>query len=227
MIEPKSFPAFLRLEILNLLRYFFAGFWKSTAVLWALLTLLLCYILFFRRSGSAPPAGPIDAVFAAGLALFYAGCTGLLIGVFVAAWRLFGAWVVLPLIVTPLLTSLTFYFGSGWLAAEGRDVIAALVTAAGDHKSYIDGLRLGHAGGGAAAIVLLPIILPLLLADALAILFSPIVLWQFVQLLLVAALLLFTGLLLALLLCGPFLLLSLIRRARSRYKEFLASAPPA
>lgn len=215
--------SFLRAEAAGMARVFLRAGGFTAMAASALLFLWFLYALYVAGSGTGPSPGALPAVVAFGLALFYGGCAGVAVGLFAALWRLFGGWLLLPLFVTPLLVLGAFWLASGWLSGEARDILDAILAAARSHgtrytEASLGGLRVAHAGGGPLMLILLAIALPFILADALAILFHPTVLWQFAQFVLATGFVGSVASALAALLCLPPLLVSLVRRARRRYQ---------
>ena len=123
------------------------------------------------------------------LALIYGAVVGFWPGMIVGgartAWRLVGAWTLVPLTLIPLSILLALLLGAPLLAAEGAALVDAIWTVGAEREWLSASMgRIGHAGP-----VALVIILPMLLLDLGVIALHPSVLVAMALLLLTFTLL--------------------------------------
>jgi hypothetical protein len=160
----------------------------------------------------------INAAVALGFAVFYGAALGLAAAVAVIAWHLFGAWLLLPIVLVPGFIWLSFSLGNGVAVGLLHDLLTAAGTAA-QHalasSHMLEGLRVGHAGGP-AALLLLVVLLPYLALLLLKVLFAPAVLWVIIKLSAWLAFLLLAGLTAAAIISAPLLTFGMVRRVRKR-----------
>ena len=165
----------------------------------------------------------VDAVVkvgvAFGFAVTYAVTLALVVAAIALGWHLFGAFLALPFVLTPLLLLLVFWLGGGLVLSFAGDLLQALeasAKAALDSGAF-DGLRVAHAGGPAALIILL-VILPWIIITALPVLLGPPVLLALLKLLAGLGFLVVVAIGLALLVSLPALAWALVHRVRARQR---------
>lgn len=230
-INPRTLSGLRQLlaaELRGLIRTCFHVFWKATLV-FAVPGFLYCLVVFLRESLGQDRQEPLDfstlvlaILVYAGMSLFYGAYGGLVAAVGAGLWRLFGGWMFLPVGVT-----LAVFLGLGWLfegvvTHQMEDLLGALVASGQQHGfpntlAVLSGPGMAHAGGPIAAVLLL-LLLPFLLADAIVILMEPSVLWQLVLLAMLVGGLFVLATMLTLAICIPVLGWSLVKRVRARHQ---------
>lgn len=224
-----SLGSFAVFEFKGILSSFWKGFWKGSLIVVPIVFGLLTYLVSKEpASSSAPPSGMKDLWLGVlVLSLFYGSILGGILGIFKIFIRWFGGWTFLPLTAVPVAVLIAFLLSKGWLAGEANEVVEALKASfqSRDLMDMPEGLRVAHAGGP-AALVILVIFIPFILVNFLSVLFEPSVLSSlfdfFFKVGLVVALgAVPSGLLSALVLAGVF-----VKRIRERYARHEA-APAA
>jgi hypothetical protein len=145
-------------------------------------------------------------------ALAYATLPGLVTATCAALFRLAGAWAFLPLVIFPVIALGVFWLGRGMLAAQGQDIVNALVAQLKGNWSALGGLRIHE------PYVLVVVLLIYGLYSALQL---P-VLWQLFQYLLLVGAFTATALLLTCMITLPPLLWAIARRTAWRYAKHIA-----
>lgn len=168
----------------------------------------LVYALIIVFDSSPPEPEQPSKLVLAPVALVYGAVVGFWPGMIVGgartAWRLVGAWTLVPLTLIPASIALVLLLGAPLLAVEGAALIDAIWTAGAEREWLAAGMgRAAHAGP-----VVLVILLPVLLIDLGAIALQP-------SVLLAMALLLLTFTLLVAAAAIPSALLSLLVLARA------------
>jgi len=239
-INPRTLSGIRQLliaELRGLIRTCFRAFWRATLFL-AAPGFLYLTVSFLRGSPGQDGQEPlqfstvvIGILVYAGMSLFYGAYGGLVAAVGAGLWRLFGGWMFLPVGVT-----LAVFLGLGWLfegvvTHQTEDLLGALSVSARQHGipntvSMMSGARVAHAGGPIAALLLM-LLLPFLLMDAIVILMDPSVLWQLALLAMLVGGLFVLATVLTLAICIPVLGWSLVKRVRARHQFVSSDAQPA
>lgn len=233
-INPRTLSGIRQLllaELRGLIRTCFRAFWRATLVfavpgfLYLTVSFLRGYLGEDRQEPFQFSTVVIGILVYAGMSLFYGAYGGLVAAVVAGLWRLFGGWMFLPVGVT-----LAVFLGLGWLfegvvTHQMEDLRGALVVSGHQHgfpntMEALSGARVAHAGGPIAALLLL-LLLPFLLMDAIVILLDPSVLWQLALLAMLVGGLFVLASLLTLAICIPVLGWSLVKRVRVRH-QFVA-----
>lgn len=220
-VAKNSFEVF-KSELRFVLGAFFRPFGKTLLVLGGLIFAFIVYAVLSGGRGDRP-VDPGMYVVLPFFALFYAVTVAAPVAAVLAAlrasWTLSGPWVLVPVFAIPLALLLSFWIMSGPLESAGRAVADACVQVGSERHWLLEGMgNVGHAGA-----VALVILLPVLLIDLGAILFSGPVLAALAWLLAVFAF----AALLGLVPSGAFSFLAVtlgyVRRFRRRHAEKLAS----
>ncbi|HEX8822178.1 MAG TPA: hypothetical protein VF794_19790 [Archangium sp.] len=194
----------LKAEALGLLRTCWRAFWCTTLIIAAPIA------LYCLHSPSATRPG--DDLAGLGISLFLGALVGLVAAVLMGLWRLFGGWMVVPMIVTPLV-----FMGLGWLFSGlvdwQTDNFWRIVAQHPLHHSARDFMGTPSGPGGIFFVVMA---LPLLLVNAIFILLTPKVLLHLALLVLIVGSLILLSALLTLVLCLPVLGWSMVKRIQSR-----------
>jgi hypothetical protein len=204
----------LKVEALGLLRTCWRAFGYTT--------LLSAAPIALRCVQGLHDARPGDYLASIGLSLFLGAMVGLVAAVFVGLWRLFGGWMVVPMIVTPLV-----FMGLGWLFSGLVDwQTDNFWRVVHEHPLYQSGQEFMNTPSGPGGILVVFVALPVLLVNALLILLTPKVLLHLALLLLIVASLILLSTLLTLGLCVPVLGWSMVKRIQSR-NVFTGAPSPA
>lgn len=218
-----SFRAFLRDELTGA----FATFGRVALGATLALGLFFSVVFLVMQLRSDMPRSddaslPVLLLVAVVAGFAYGAPLGLACGVIALMRRLFGAWFLLPLVITPLAVLGAFWLAAGPLGESAGELLDALVVSARHHglehtRSALEGGRVAHAGGPVALLVL-AFALPFLLADALVILFDAAVLVELGGFVLGITATFVAGVLASGVLTLPPLVFAFVRRLRARYR---------
>lgn len=166
----KNSWAVFKEELRFVLASFFRPFGKTLLVVGGV---LFAFLIYACADGMATEqTDPLMWVVLPFFALFYALTVALPVatvaGALRAAWTLSGPWVLVPVFFIPLALVISFWLMSSPLEHAGLGVAEACVQVGSERHWLLEGMgNVGHAGP-----VALVILLPVLLIDLGAILFS-------------------------------------------------------
>jgi hypothetical protein len=211
----RSWSELARAEASFLWRTFYG---PAKRTFWIVGGLMLAWVLVVIVSGDAGEFdGAADVIawvlVAIGYSAYVGVCFGIAVGIVVVVWRTVGAWSFVPIVLVPACIALSLWAFSGLLQGQAVAFLDALRTAADEHEWAVAAL------GPAARVgpVILVIAAPLLLADVIALLIDPGVLWAFALLALEVFAALAVGALPALAVSFVLLLVAYVRRFRARH----------
>ena len=213
-----SFGEALRSELSQARRAVTRTFLRSFVVVGAALALWF-NVLLLKDGVKSPLDAIVGVLVALGFAATYAASIALAAAAVSLGWHLFGAALIVPFLLTPVLLFLVFWLGGGFvrdLAGELLHALQASAQAAVDGSAF-DALRVAHAGGPAALIILL-IVLPFVIVKALPVLLGPMVLLSLLKLVACLAFLSLVAVVLTVAVSFPALGWSLVRRVRARQR---------
>ncbi|MEZ4325254.1 MAG: hypothetical protein R3B40_08570 [Polyangiales bacterium] len=157
-------------ELRFVLASFFRPFGKTLLVVGGLLFafLMVACVDGMRSEGTDPLMWVVLPFFALFYALTVAFPIATVGGALRAAWTLSGPWVLVPVFIIPLALVISFWLMSSPLEHAGVGVAEACMQVGSERHWLLEGMgHVGHAGP-----VALVILLPVLLIDLGAILFS-------------------------------------------------------
>jgi hypothetical protein len=219
-VAKNSFAVFKE-ELRFVLGAFFRPFGRAFLVVGGL---AFAFIVFAAITGMTGEDGANGAtwillpVFAIFYSVSVAAPVAAVFGSLRAAWTLAGPWVLVPVVTIPLALVLSFWLMSGPLANAGVGVAEACVQVGSERHWLLEGMgKVGHAGP-----VALIILLPVLLIDLGAILFSGPVLGALAWLVFMFVVAALLGLIPSGLVSFFSVTLGYIRRFRRRHGDKLA-----
>jgi hypothetical protein len=215
--------AFLREEVRGLGRAFWRLFWKATLIVTVLMTIAGLIGSRGASTASAQDSLFIQIIAYVAVGLYFGAFAGAAVGLFAALWRLFGASLMVVLVIAPVLVVLVLWLFHEPVAASAIHFLENVAASAGREGlqqtvQAAEGMRLS-CGGGAIGVLFLVLISPWLLADIGLILADAGVLWSFLKFAGTMALMLVAATSTAFLFACPVLVFALIRRGRRRFGE--------